>query len=315
MQLGQPPLLARLEGRRGVLVAGAGGGFDVFSGLPLYLHLRSRGIAAHLASLSFAELASAQGRWLTPHLLEVTPDSGGAPYFPERALSRWLETRGDPGRIFCIDRVGCRPAAAAYRALVAELGVDAVVLVDGGTDILMRGDEAGLGTPEEDITSLAAVNGLEVEEKLVACLGFGVDRFHGVCHAQFLEAVAALSREGAFLGALSLLAGMPEVDGFREAVAFANRHMPRFPSIVANSVASAVEGEFGDVHRTARTAGSRLWINPLMSMYWAFDLGAVARRCLYLPEVERTDSLAQVASVVGRLRASLAPRAWDAIPL
>ncbi|MFF7988525.1 hypothetical protein ACFZDG_01885 [Kitasatospora xanthocidica] len=36
----------------------------------------------------------------------------------------------------------------------------AVLLVDGGTDILMRGDEAGLGTPEEDMASLAAVAGL-----------------------------------------------------------------------------------------------------------------------------------------------------------
>ncbi len=47
--------------------------------------------------------------------------------------------------------------------------------MDGGTDILMRGDESGLGTPEEDMASLAAVHGLDVPEKIVVCAGFGVD--------------------------------------------------------------------------------------------------------------------------------------------
>ena len=53
------------------------------------------------------------------------------------------------------------PLREAYRALIAHHGIDAIVLVDGGTDILMRGDEAGLGTPEEDMLSLAAVAGLD----------------------------------------------------------------------------------------------------------------------------------------------------------
>ena len=38
---------------------------------------------------------------------------------------------------------------------MVRLGVDTLVLVDGGTDSLMRGDEEGLGTPHEDIASLA----------------------------------------------------------------------------------------------------------------------------------------------------------------
>ncbi|MGC4121762.1 MAG: DUF1152 domain-containing protein [Myxococcales bacterium] len=87
-----------------------------------------------------------------------------------------------------------------------------MVLVDGGTDILMRGDEAGLGTPVEDITSLSAVHGLGLGESIVACLGFGVDAFHGVCHAHFLENVAALSKEKGYLGVAALLPEMPEVE-------------------------------------------------------------------------------------------------------
>lgn len=40
----------------------------------------------------------------------------------------------------------------------------------------MRGDEAGLGTPEEDLTSVAAPAALDgVPERLVVSEGFGVD--------------------------------------------------------------------------------------------------------------------------------------------
>lgn len=36
-----------------------------------------------------------------------------------------------------------------YETIAQELGLDAIVLVDGGTDSLMTGDEKGLGTPME----------------------------------------------------------------------------------------------------------------------------------------------------------------------
>jgi hypothetical protein len=67
----------------------------------------------------------------------------------------------------------------------------------------MRGDEAGLGTPEEDIASIAAVDALSVPTKMLVCLGFGIDTYHGVCHAHFLESVAAIIQDGGFLGSWS----------------------------------------------------------------------------------------------------------------
>jgi hypothetical protein len=38
-------------------------------------------------------------------------------------------------------------------------------------DILMREDEAGLGTPQEDLTSVAAVANFDVAQKLIVLLG------------------------------------------------------------------------------------------------------------------------------------------------
>ncbi|MEU7528715.1 hypothetical protein AB0A74_23495 [Saccharothrix sp. NPDC042600] len=58
--LAEPPLFTRLRSATNVLVAGAGGGFDVYAGLPLAVALR--------------------------------PDSAGSDdYSPERTLTRWLD--------------------------------------------------------------------------------------------------------------------------------------------------------------------------------------------------------------------------------
>lgn len=154
-----------------------------------------------------------------------------------------------------------QPLRAAYRALVEHLRADAVVLVDGGTDILMRGDEAGLGTPVEDMTSLAAVAGLpDIPVRLVACLGFGIDAYHGVNHVQVLENIAALA------------------------------------------------GQHGNVRFTSRTAGSTLFVNPLMAMYFTFELSGVADQNLYLDRIENTIGMRQVASRIEEFRDKVTTR-------
>ena len=281
------PFFNEISRTENVLIAGAGGGFDLFSGLPLAFNLHAAGKTVHLANLTFSNLPpDTAGRRLAPALVEVTADSAGRDgYFPEKHLSQWFRDHGREVPIYCFHRVGPKPVAEAYRVLVERLGVDTVVLVDGGTDSLMRGDEEDLGTPVEDMTSVAAVDALDrqrVPRKLLVCLGFGIDAFHGVCHAHVLEAVADLIRANGYLGAFSLTDDMPEVRRFREATEYVLARTPERPSIVLTSILSALEGHYGDHHRTDRTRGSELFINPLMSFYWCFRLEAVARRVLYL---------------------------------
>lgn len=69
----EPPLFAALKDAKCVLVAGAGGGFDVYAGLPLAFALMSLGKTVHLANLSFSAL----------HLID-----GAAARVPERPLHR-----------------------------------------------------------------------------------------------------------------------------------------------------------------------------------------------------------------------------------
>ena len=314
MDLARIPLFEALAPHRRILVAGAGGGFDIYAGIPLVHALEERGAEVHLANYSFADLTAIEGGRPFPHVVEVTAQSVGAlDYLPERLLARWYKSEGSRRSVWSFEAVGVAPLKAAYQALVSHLQIDALVLVDGGTDSLMRGDEAGLGTPAEDICSIAAVHALELPTKLLSCVGFGVDRYHGVCHAQFLEAVAELTRSGAYLGALTLLPGMEASRAYLRAVEHIDAAGHR-PSIVNSSIAAAVEGAYGDVHRTTRTEGSRLWINPLMAQYFSFHLDPVAERILYLPDVEGTETLVEMHARIEAFRRSVAIRPFETIP-
>ncbi len=75
-----------------------------------------------------------------------------------------------------------------------------------------------------------------------------------------------------------------------------------------------MSGEFGDVQFSARTAGERLFINPLMAMYWSFDAGAVARRSLYLASLETTETMFQVSALIDEFRRRVEARPHQAIP-
>lgn len=305
------PLFTRLADSRRILVAGAGGGFDIYSGLPVALSLLHQGKEVYLANLSFSALAGLPpDNWAADDLAVVTPDS--APhqsYFPERTLAQWLHLHGYPPTVYAFPQTGVRPLRAAYRALIELHDIDAVVLVDGGTDILLRGDEAGLGTPEEDLTSVAALAALDgVPNRLVVSVGFGVDAHHGVNHVQVLENIAALERDGAYLGAFSIPRATREGALYLDAVAHAQHHTPEHPSIVNGSIAAAVRGSFGDVRFTDRTRGSELFVNPLMSLYFAFDLPGLAARCLYLDRIEDTHLMRQVHSRIAEFRESTVTR-------
>lgn len=310
-----PPFFAEIKDSKRVLLAGAGGGFDVYCGLPLYFALKEAGKEVFLANLSFAMLEAVPS--ITTGLHEVTAKSRGFDgYFPELYLARWLESVGEKDSVFAFDRTGVKPLQAAYLVLIEKLNCDTIILIDGGTDSLMRGDEIGLGTPEEDALSMAAVHHLETDaKKFLVCLGFGIDAFHGVCHAHVLEAVAALTMSGAYLGAWSLTPDMPPVQKYIEAVKYSSQAMPKYPSIVSNSVKSAIQGYFGDVHSTSRTANSELFINPLMGLYWAFTLEGVVQQNLYLDWLLETTTFAQVRAYIEAYRETVPKmRKWKAIP-
>ncbi len=312
------PIFNKLQNSQRVLIAGAGGGFDVFAGLPLYFALKRKGMTVYLANWTFSDMAAdTRGpRQLAEHLFVVTADSTGAYYFPEKYLCQWFHTKKEHVQLYCFTRCGTKPLTDCYQVLVETLKLDTIILVDGGTDSLLRGDEDDLGTPEEDMTSIAAVDQLSVPTKILANLGFGIDSYHGVCHAHVLSMIAEQTRKGGFLGAFSLIASMEEAVLLKSAARFVFNRMPEGTSIVVSSILSAIDGEFGDYHFTERTEGTELFINPLMSIYWFFDLHSLAESIIYMNDLRGAKDMWEVKSAIAGNRPRKENiRPWTPLPL
>jgi len=127
--------------------------------------------------------------------------------------------------------------------------------------------------------------------------------------------MAALTHSGGFLGACALLPQMESYQAFEETVLYVQGQPHHDPSVINSSLISAVRGHYGDYHLTEKTKGSRLWISPLMSLYWFFDLEAVAERSLFLPQLKDTRTVADAWLAVMKSMRSRPRRHPSRIPL
>src|SRR5262245_214555 len=143
------PIIEQLKSCQNLLIAGMGGGFDIFCGLPIYLELRNMGKRVHLANYSFTELPGLKDSFaLNEGLVGVTAEQPKSRlYFPELYLAQWFrERRAEEVTILCFQKTGVRPLLESYQALIEHLAVDGILLIDGGVDSLLRGDETEIGT-------------------------------------------------------------------------------------------------------------------------------------------------------------------------
>jgi hypothetical protein len=290
------PILDQLSASQDVLIAGAGGGFDVFIGLPLYFTLRALGKAVHLANYTFCDM-SIVNRISEPEVLVDNLVVGARGdirhpfYFPEGYLAQWFkEVRDETATVWMFANTGVAPLTRAYERLARHLGIDAVILVDGGVDSLMRGDEERPGSLIEDTISLAAIEPLDIPVKILACLGFGTEVEERLGHHHALENMAALASEGAFWGSCALTAQMEAFQLFEAAARYV-WEQPHHPvSHISTRIIPAVHGEFGNHHMYEDNSRENLYISPLMSLYWFFDANAVVRRSLLADVLRPTDT-------------------------
>ncbi|MES1200750.1 MAG: DUF1152 domain-containing protein [Pseudomonadota bacterium] len=307
------PLPPALERAASVLVMGCGGGFDVFCGVPLAIALRAAGKRIVFANHSSPGISASGAEGISDGAWRVTPGCAELPVFAEKWLTEWLLRRDWAAPVYALAHTGAAPLSAAIGAIVARETVDAIVLVDGGADSIIFGDEPGIGTLVEDAIALIATHALG-KPALVASIGFGVDDHDGVSHHAFLENVAVLTRDRGFEGAWSVLAQTDEGEAYLDLVDYANARQPKHQSIVCNSVASAIRGEFGDYRATRRTTGA-VFISPLTSQYWLFDLPAVVSRMIYAKELASATTSADAHAIIERVRQTAPLRTRKSIPL
>jgi len=311
------PIFDQLTRCNNLLIAGMGGGFDLFCGLPVYFELQRRGQTVHLANFSFSDIETLKdGIRLSPTLVGVNAQQRDfAIYFPEFHLAQWFaEKRGQDITIWCFHKTGARPLLENYRLLVEHLSIDSILLIDGGVDSLMRGDEAHMGTLIEDATSLFAVNELaQVPTRLIACLGFGAEQ--DIAYTHVLENIAALTQVGGFFGACSLTPQMDAYQAYEDAVLYTQGKPYQDASVINSCIISAAQGHFGNYHLTEKTKGSRLWISPLMLVYWFFDLPTVAQRNLFLPSLQVTDTFMEAVHAAMSVTRPVPRRTTASLPL
>lgn len=276
-----------------VMLCGCGGGFDFVHSLTLYPELRRLGKTVIVGSYSFGDpnkITGADNVFDEEGVIAKRVTAASTPdehYGPEVHVCSFLDRRFPSSAPHFVYAYYARAftvhlLARLYRQLINIHSVDAIVLVDGGSDSIMAGDEEGLGDPIEDavsVTTVASLKGLKT--KVLITVGLGADRFNQVSDAASLRAIAELTRTGGFLGCVSLEPLSLAASFYRDCLEHVY-HRQGFRSVLAGTITSAVEGWFGGDKvpplLRERVQVGQLFLWPLMAILWAFDVDAVAKR-------------------------------------
>lgn len=282
------------ESVRTVLIAGCGGGFDFVHSMLVYPWLRSIGKNVVILSYSFGVVNNLKGE----HAPVVYSASAEGPLCKRvnAKTEAWAQYRPEVGYCSFLDELYPEEPAHSmyacyardwtitsltglYQHIIKEHNVDALLIIDGGSDSLMVGNEKDLGDPIEDAVSIGAASNCNVKTKILISVGFGSDRFNGVSDCSSMRAVAELTKMGGFLGCTSV--DPIGFDCYRALV----KHIyaqQSFRSVLTSLIVSSGKGDYAFVipedsgGRVRREGQAFVW--PLMSFLFAFNVDVVAAR-------------------------------------
>jgi hypothetical protein len=150
-----------------------------------------------------------------------------------------------------------------------------------------------------------------LKAKVLISIGLGTDRFNHVSDASSLRAVAELTRLGGFLGSLSLEPQAPGSRFYGDCLEHIYRRQG-FRSVLAGTIASAVDGWFGRDEvppmLRQRVRPGQLFLWPLMAMLWAFDVETVAKRSLIATWIRECQSVPDCHDALYAGRGQLGPQ-------
>lgn len=271
----------RLEKANNILIVGAGGGSDVLCGLPLYYTFLKQGKKVHLANLTHTDFKTL-GEHADPIILDAALLGATAiiklpsTNYVEGYLSQYFKAALNEDKIvWMLNRTHVQELKKAFERLVDHLKIDAMILVDGGVDSIMSGDEDGSGTMLEDTLTLAATKDLQIP-RILACIGFGTEVEEGVSHYRALENISNIIKQGGFHGNCSLVEYMNSFKFYRSACEYIWMQPGHKRSHISTRIIPAACGEFGNVHvySTEDEVPVEVCISPLMNMYWFFEADA-----------------------------------------
>lgn len=273
------------EGASRVLSIGIGGGGDVVGALATALHARRLGAEAIVGGITWErrpidpipgprrldEVVAA--RRLNDAVAIAGPETGGPGdvLFAESHMAAHL---GD--RTVLVDpNPGPAAVAAGLADACAQLGCDALALVDVGGDVLAHGDEPGLASPLADAIMLAAARHLRDSDLRVVAAVFGAGCDGELTPPEVLERIAEVAKAGGWLAT----AGLGSQDAGRLEAA-----IERVPT---EASAMAVRCARGGMGRTTIRRGRR-----------TVELSPVGALTFYLDPHVAMDTAARLADAV-----------------
>lgn len=283
----------KLEGKNNILIVGMGGGQDILAGLPLYYTLTKQGKKVSLANLTHTELSTIRNH-AEPIIMDTallgatseihTPSTN----YVEGYLSAFFKTALNIDMtVWMLRRTHVAELRRAFERLVEHLKIEAIILVDGGVDSIMQGNEDGSGTMFEDTLTLAATKDIKLP-KIIACIGFGTEVEEELSHYLALENIANITKQGGFHGTCSLVDYMSAFKFYKSACEFIWSQNGHKKSHISTRIIPAAQGEFGNVHYYDQDNENpiEICISPLMSMYWFFEADAAVYNNQIIPHIE-----------------------------
>jgi len=301
---------------KNILILGCGGGYDIFTGLPIYFNLRSNNNSnkeskrdIKLASFSFTKYDLLKQ---FPHEVENLYEVDALnpydnTYFPEYELSSRINKS-----VYAISTdTDLVKYEEALITIVKINNIDTVIAVDGGCDSVLFGVEEDLATPVEDMMTVYLVNKFKkegtIENAYLTCLGTNVELIN---HQDFIKNMEKIKENNGLVDSINLKNIYEKSESESESKSESksesnsqinkddvNRYINLFKScntnnsIINSSIVASIEGHHGRYENPSLKNRISLkenfpFLNEQTPILWIFDLEIVAKNIIYLDQLD-----------------------------
>lgn len=229
---------------RPVILAGCGGGCDIYGAMPLYYQFKDSAPEIIIVNLSFAHPGILREQICAEEVVDgcfkINQGSqfDDRDYLPECLLANKLNHT-----VYAIcnyDTV--QSILNSYLAITRDLNEYDFYLVDGGCDVLLSGNETALATYVEDMMHLKAVLQLQRAQNIYVCaIGLNVDCGHGVLEHELIKRLEDLQDNGTLISSELLKLSDDKTKFYYDIVLDCNPSL----SCVQSFVCAALEGQTG----------------------------------------------------------------------
>ena len=272
-----------------ILLAGCGGGYDIYCGIPQYFKYMKEKKNVLLLNLSFTSSKLLEDLVKKKQIYKPNPnyyiinfknitDNINNNYFPEYYLSKELKCD-----IYIIDSESTiNQIKDAYNHIIKYKNIYKIHLIDGGCDSLLSGKESHLATPTEDMIHMRAIMDINVDSKIISCVGMTCD-CNQLPKEEFIERLNELNDILINTNVWNL-----KDTNIQKYYNIFYKCQPR-RSIVNSLICARLDGYSGyyvPSHLKDRIVKNNVYLDDYMITYNTYDFNELVKRILYIEELD-----------------------------